>query len=185
MFHEELVGGEEGDGLPGVFVEEAVGLTGGDLEVDGDVAEGLPFGVSDVPAFFPGILIAEEGDGGCGVFFEVAEDVDFGVLVVVGSEGGVEPEVGDDGGVDVFGVGRVVEAGVEGSEGADVTAGGAATGDDALGVDAEFGGVLFEPADGAFGVGDADAFAGFTGWEFGAVGFAEHLVFGGGADEAA
>ena len=115
MLYEEFIGGDKGDGLPGAFVEEAVRLVGGGLEVDGFGAEGLPFGMVNVPAFLPGVLIAEEGDGGRQIGLQMTQDVDLGILVVIGGEGGIEPQIGDDAGVDVLRVGWVGVRGVRGS----------------------------------------------------------------------
>ena len=185
MLHEESVGGDEGDGLPGAAVEETVRLTGCDLEVDGFRAEGFPFGVRGVPALFPRVLISKESDGGRKIGLQMAQDVDLGVDVVIGSEGGIEPHISDDAGIDVLRVRRVVEAGIHRGEGADVPACRSAARDDALRVDAEFVRVLFEPADCAFGIGDTHAFAGFTRGQLGGVGLAEHLIFCCGTDESA
>lgn len=63
VLHEELIGGDKRDGAPRLFVKEAVCLARCDLEVDGFRAEGLPFGVGLVPAFFPAVMIAEESNG--------------------------------------------------------------------------------------------------------------------------
>ena len=74
MFDEELVGGDQGDGLPGAAVEEAVRLAGCDLEIDGFRAEGLPFGVSGVPTFLPRVFVAEERDRGRQIGLQMPED---------------------------------------------------------------------------------------------------------------
>lgn len=137
-----------------------------------------------VPAFLPGVFVAEESNGGWEIGLQMREDVDFGVFVVIGGEGGVEPQVGDDAGIDVLRVRRVVEAGIHGGEG--LMCPPALTPPVMMRCgSAELACVLFEPADGAFGVGDADAFAGFTCGKFGCIGLAEHLILRRGADESA
>lgn len=114
----------------------------------------------------------------------MAQDVDLGILVITGGKGGVEPKVGDDAGVDVLRVGGIVEAGVHGGEGADVAACAAAASDDAVGIDAEFAGVLLEPTDGAFRVSDANSLVRLAVGQLGALAF-EHLILSRGADQPA
>ena len=138
-----------------------------------------------VPAFLPRVHVAEEGDGGRQIGLQMAQDVYLGILVVIGGEGGVEPQVGNDAGVNVLRIGRVVESGIHRGERADVPAGAAAAGDDALRINAELASVLLEPADGAFRVGDADALAGLTGWQCLGFGASEHAILRGGANEPA
>lgn len=183
MLHEKLVRSDERDVLPGAAVEEAVRLASSDLQIDGFRAERLPFGVGGVPAFLPRIFVAEEGDGGWEIGLQMAQDVDLGVFVVIGGERGVEPQIGDNAGIDILRVRRVVEAGIHRGEGADVAACAAATGDNSLRVDAEFTCVLFEPTNRAFRIGDADALAGFACGQLSGIGLAEHLILRRGTDE--
>ena len=61
----------------------------------------------------------------------------------------------------------------------------AAAGDDSFRIDAEFGRVLFKPANRALGVGDANAFPGLTSGQLRGFVFAKHLILRRGADEAA
>lgn len=74
-----------------------------------------------------------------------------------------DQKIGSRGDGEVFG--GFVEAGANSGTGGDVTSGGASGSDDTVGIDAEFGGVLSDPADGALGIGDAgigvDFVAGF------------------------
>ena len=185
MFDEELVGGDERDGLPRAAVKEAVRLAGRDLEIDGFGAEGLPFGVGGVPAFLPPIHVAEESNRRWQIGFQMAQDVDFGVFVVIGGEGGIEPHVSDDAGVDVLRVGGVVQTRIHRGESADMPACRSTASDDALRINTELARVLFEPTNRAFRIGDADALAGFACGELRSIGLAEHLVLRRGADESA
>lgn len=102
MFYEKFIGGGEGDGAPCGSVVKTVVLTFGDAEVDGFRAARFPFRVGGVPAGLSFLLVSEEDDGGREVGLEVGEDVDSGIFFVSGREGGVEPEIGDYGGVDVL-----------------------------------------------------------------------------------
>lgn len=185
VLHEKLVRGDEGDGLPGAAVEEAVRLAGRDLEINGFRAEGLPFRVGGVPAFLPPIHVAEKGDRGRQIGLQMREDVDFGVFVVIGGEGGIEPHVSDDARVDVHRVCGVIQARIHRGERADVAACRSTAGDDALRIDAELARVLLEPTNGAFRVGHAHALLGFTCGQLRGIGLAEHLILRRGADEPA
>ncbi len=184
MLHKEFVRLDESDSTPRFLVEKTVGLAGGDLEIDVRHTHFFPFRLGDVPPLLPFILVTKEDDGRRDFGLQVIEDLDLWILVVIQSEGRVEPQVGDDTGVDVLRVGRIVEAGVQSGERTDVSSGAAAAGNDSGRVDAEFASVLLEPANRALGVSDANTFLRLTVRAFGG-GFAEHLIFRRGTDETA
>ena len=75
-------------------------------------------------------------------------NVDRGGLAVLSGKSGIDPGVGDDPGVDLHRIRRIIQAGIHRGEGTDVAARAGAAGDDAGGIDAKFTRVLLEPADG-------------------------------------
>ena len=146
------------------MIEEAVGLAGiGDelafcAEGDGFVAVGFDGADGD-----GGIGFAMENDGGWGSSFEVVERGE-----VVGGdahafcrdtggedEGGVEEDEGVGAGGGSFDFAGFFEAGDGGGGGGEVAPGGASTGGEAVGVNAETLGVEADVAEGGFGVAEA------------------------------
>ena len=110
LSHEEAIGGDEGDGLPGVFIEEAVSLTFGELQLGRCVAEALELCLRGIPAGLPGILRTKKYNGGGKTWLDLFQNIDFRILFVIRRESGIEEQVSDNRSIDVLGVGRIVQA---------------------------------------------------------------------------